>query len=278
MLITSNPRNPGLASRSPLDGPKQVPSKPELPQDGLVPGGDSGSPKMAPRWALAAFAGMGLLAGGGIAHAQVQVVEQPKDVAATMKRLEDSSLAQGIDLQFMIPSPIGGGRPISHEDASQMLAEGKRVLLAEVTSSSGPTRGEEPTEIRREAYLTGAGDLESYARYFTNETPRNPVEKAAQQLKSYLYQEQDLTLLQRPNSHPDRPSMSPFEAARRLDQGQTVKVSRSGDGEIRPQSKVVELNSLEEVDALVNPEGCVPFVDYQVQPDGTIQLVTIPSC
>lgn len=45
-----------------------------------------------------------------------------------------------------------------------------------------PCGGASPP-VRRETYLTGQSDLESYARYFTNAEPQNDMERAAQKLK-----------------------------------------------------------------------------------------------
>ena len=275
-LVNSNQ----LRQTSPLQGNRPKPPAPQAPQDRLE-SADSNSSSNGPKWLLAAFAGLGLVAGGaGAAQAQVaQVVinNQPQQTQDLMKQLEESSLQQGIKLEFMAPSPIGGGRTISNEDAAQMINDGQRVLLAEVTSSDGPFRGAEPTEVRREVYLTGQTELASYTRYFTNAEPQNDMERAAQKLKKHIYMQTDLTTLMKPGANPNRPSMSPFEAARRLQAEQPVTMRTEADPlKVGTEATDVELNSLSDVDSL-DPD-CGTFQDFQMNPDGTIQLVEQQYC
>ncbi len=266
-----------LRHTSPLQGNRPAPKAPEQPQDKLERA-DSNAPASGPKWLLAAFAGLGLAAGAaGAAQAQVVVVNQPQQTEDLMKQLEESSLQQGIKLEFMAPSPIGGGRTISSEDAVQMINDGQRVLLAEVTSSDGPFRGAEPVEVRREAYITGQNELASYTRYFTNAEPQNDMERAAQKLKKHIFLQTDLTTLARPGSNPDRPSLSPFEAARRLQNEQPVSLRTAADGVIRLDATEVELNNLGDVDSL-DPNCTATFQNFQVGPNGTIQLVETPYC
>ena len=262
-----------LRQTSPLSpGAHPIKKEPEPPADRLDLAHSHDSSGALPKWAAAAFAGLGLLAGGaGVAQAQVVVARQPQEVTELMQQLEESSLRQGIQLDFKAPSPIGGGRTISSDDAASMLSQGQRVLLAEVTSSSGPFRGAEPTEVRRETYLTGQSDLESYARYFTNAEPQSNTEKAAQKLKKYVYGQTDLTLLQQPGSNSDRPSLSPFEAARRLEKEQPVTMRTEPDGVVRTEPIEVQLNALGDVDTATGEAGT--FVDWQVQPDGSILII-----
>ena len=273
-MITTLSKNSSLPQRSPIAGSRpQQPPQPPAPQDeASLHRGESSGP---PRWLMVALAGVAL-AGASAGMAQVQIADQSQQVTETMRLLEESSAKQGIQLEFMVPSPFGGGRPISSEDAARQLSEGKRVLLAEVTSVSGPFRTSEPVEVRREAYLTGSQDLESYARYFTGAEAQNPVERAAQQLKKHIFEQQELTLLQRPGAREGRPTLSPFEAARRLEAEKTVVVHREPDGVVRTEAIEVELNGLSDVDELVKP--CDSFIDFQMGPDGTIQLVEQRDC
>ncbi len=275
MLSLVNANN--LRHTSPLQGNRPAPKAPEQLQDKLEQA-DSKDSSTSPKWLLAAFAGLGLVAGAaGAAQAQVVVVNQPQQTEDLMKQLEDSSLQQGIKLEFMIPSPIGGGRTISSEDAAQMINEGERVLLAEVTSSDGPFRGGEPVEVRREAYITGQNELASYTRYFTNAEPQSDMERAAQKLKKHIFLQTDLTTLMKPGANPDRPSLSPFEAARRLQNAQPVSLRTAGDGVIRLEASEVELTSLLDVDSL-DPACTNTFQNFQMGPDGTIQLVEQNYC
>ena len=263
-----------LRQTSPLPAVKAPkPAALEQPQDKL----DSSAPASSPKWLLAAFTGLGLLAGGaGAAQAQVVVAQQPQQTEDLMRQLEEASLKQGITLEFMAPSPIGGGRTISSEDAATMVNDGQRVLLAEVTSQDGPFRGGEPTEVRREVYLTGQTELASYTRYFTNAEPQNDTERAAQKLKKHIYLQTEVTTLQKPNANPDRPSLSPFEAARRLEREQPVTMRTEADGVIRTEANEVELNNLGDVDNLDG--NCTVVQDFQMQSNGTIQLVEQPYC
>jgi hypothetical protein len=271
-MVTSN----NLRQTSPLPNNRPAPQAPGQPQDRLEQA-DGGEPPASPKWLLAAFAGLGLAAGAaGAAQAQVVVVNQAQQTTDLMKQLEESSLQQGITLEFMIPSPIGGGRPISSEDAAQMIQDGERVLLAEVTSSDGPLRGGDPVEVRRETYLTGQSELASYTRYFTNAEPQNDMERAAQKLKKHLFLQTDLTTLLKPGANPERPTLSPFEAARRLQNEQPVSVRTAGDGVIRLEANEVELNNLDDVDGLTGDCGTVQ--NFQMNPDGTIQLVEQTYC
>lgn len=275
MLSLVNTNN--LRQTSPLQGNRPAPKAPEQPQDQLerANGNDSSS---SPKWLLAAFAGLGLVAGAaGSAQAQVVVAQQPQQTQDLMKQLEDSSLQQGIKLEFMIPSPIGGGRSISSEDAAEMINDGQRVLLAEVTSSDGPFRGGESVEVRREAYITGQNELASYARYFTNAEPQNDTERAAQKLKKHIFLQTDVTTLMKPGANPDRPTLSPFEAARRLQQEQPVSVRTAGDGVYRLEATEVELNNLGDVDSMLNGD-CGTVQNFQMNQDGTIQLVEQTYC
>lgn len=264
-----------LQRRSPVSAgsPGQPAPQPPVPQEeASFRQSESSGP---PRWLMVALAGVAL-AGSAAGMAQVQLATQPEQLSDTMQLLEESSAKQGIQLEFLLPSPFGGGRPISNQDAARELAEGNRVLLAEVTSVSGPFRTSEPIEVRREAYLTGAEDLESYARYFTGAEAQNPTERAAQQLKKHIFEQQELTLLQRPGARPGRPTLSPFEAARRLEAEQTVVVSRQPDGVVRTEAVEVELNQLSDVDDLVKP--CDTFINFQMGADGTLQLVEQRDC
>jgi hypothetical protein len=270
-----------LRQTSPLPAvPDPARSRPTAPTDKVEVAQQRDAPSRFPKWAAAAFAGLGLVAGAaGAAQAQqVQVVvtQQPEQVSDLMQRLEEASLKQGIEIEFMVPSPIGGGRRIAKEDAAELVSEGRRVLLGEVTSSDGPFRGAEPTLVRRETYLTGQQELESYVRYFTNAEPQNDVERAAQKLKKFVYGQTELTLLQRPGQNPERPSLSPFAAARRLQREQPVTVRREPDGVVRTEAKETQLNGLSDVDSLLPFCGVVQ--DFQMQPDGTIQLVQTPFC
>ncbi|MBS2033750.1 hypothetical protein JST97_02130 [bacterium] len=266
-----------LRQTSPLTGKRPAPPASQVPQDRLEPA-DSNPSQGGPKWLLAAFAGLGLVAGGaGAAQAQVLVANQPQQTQDLMKQLEESSLQQGVKLEFMAPSPIGGGRSISNEDAARMINDGQRVLLAEVTSSDGPFRGAEPTEVRREVYLTGQAELASYTRYFTNAEPQNDMERAAQKLKKHIYSQTELTTLMRPGSNPDRPSLSPFEAARRLQNEQSVTMRTAADPlKVGTEATEVELNSLSDVDSL--DPNCGTLQDFQMNPDGTIQLVEQTYC
>lgn len=275
MLSLVNTNN--IRQTSPLHANRPAPKAPDQPQDKLERA-DSNASSSSPKWLLAAFAGLGLVAGAaGAAQAQVVVVNQPQQTEDLMKQLEESSLQQGIKLEFMAPSPIGGGRTISNEDAAQMINDGQRVLLAEVTSSDGPFRGSEPVEVRREAYITGQNELASYTRYFTNAEPQNDMERAAQKLKKHVFLQTDVTTLMKPGANPDRPSLSPFEAARRLQNEQPVSVRTAADGVIRLDATEVELNNLGDVDSL-DPNCTSTFQNFQVGPNGTIQLVEQPYC
>ena len=279
LMLIQNQSN--LRQTSPVKGPQvPAPSKPELPADKIELGQANDKTSSLPSWASAAFAGLGLLAGAtGVAQAQqAQVVVDPQSQQVTdvMQQLDEASLKQGVGLEFMIPSPIGGGRTISHQDAGQMLSQGQRVLLAEVTSSSGPFRGGEPTLVRRETYLTGQQDLESYARYFTNAEPHSDRERAAQNLKKFVYGQTELTLLQRPGQSPTRPSLSPFAAASRLEQQLPVKVLSQGDGITRKDAKEFQLNGLTDVAELF--PHCMLVEDFKMQPDGTIHLIEKSYC
>ncbi|MBX3166556.1 MAG: hypothetical protein KF760_04055 [Candidatus Eremiobacteraeota bacterium] len=266
-----------LRQTSPLQGNRPASKAPDQPQDKLERA-DSQASSNSPKWLLAAFAGLGLAAGAaGAAQAQVVVVNQPQQTEDLMKQLEESSLQQGIKLEFMAPSPIGGGRTISSEDAAQMINDGQRVLLAEVTSSDGPFRGAEPVEVRREAYISGQNELASYTRYFTNAEPQNDMERAAQKLKKHIFLQTDLTTLMKPGANPDRPTLSPFEAARRLQNEQPVSLRTAGDGVIRLEASEIELGSLGDVDSLVDGD-CGTVQNFQMNPDGTIQLVEQNYC
>lgn len=283
MLIQSKP----LRDLSPLKttpaGSAPKGQQPEQQPDDFRSAEQNDGPSR-PKWLLAAFAGLGILtAGAGAAQAQVMITQQPQRVEDAMLQLEEASIKQGIGLEFMAPSPIGGGRTIESADAARMLSEGKRVLVAEVTREDGPVRGTEAAQVRRETYLTGEAELESYVRYFRGDQPQNPTEAAAQKLKKYVYEQQELTLLTRPNANPERPSLSGFEAARRLQDNKPVNVRTPANGTTRLEDNEKELTSLADVDNLVNPpsvipEGCSSFFDFQALPDGTIQLVEVPHC
>ena len=111
----------------------------------------------------------------------------------------------------------------------------------------------------------------AYARYFANATPQNDTEKVAQTLKKHVYGQTDLTLLQRPGANPDRPTLS-----RRLAQEQPVSVVRQPDGVIRTEATETTLNGL--LDAATLDPNCTTLQNFQMQPDGTIQLVQQPYC
>jgi hypothetical protein len=283
MLIQSKP----LRDLSPLKPTQQLPPQAHQPKqqpDHFRAAEQNDSPAR-PKWLLAAFAGLGILtAGAGAAQAQVMVTQQPQRVEDAMLQLEEASIKQGIGIEFMAPSPIGGGRTIESADAARMLSEGKRVLVAEITREDGPVRGTEAAQVRRETYLTGEADLQSYVRYFRGDAAHNETEAAAQKLKKYVYEQQELTLLARPNANPERPTLSGFEAARRLEGNKPVQVRTPANGTTRLEDKEKELHSLADVDNLVNPpevvipEGCSSFFDFQALPDGTIQLVEVPHC
>lgn len=53
-------------------------------------------------------------------QAQVVVAQSPQQVSDLMQQLDEASLKQGIELEFMVPSPIGGGRRIAKEDAAEL--------------------------------------------------------------------------------------------------------------------------------------------------------------
>ncbi|MBT9584286.1 hypothetical protein IV102_13170 [bacterium] len=277
-LVNANANLRNTSPLTPAKGPAQ--GKPGQPTDKVELAQQSDSSSTMPKWAAAAFSALGLVAGAaGAAQAQqahVVVAQNPQQVADLMQQLDEASLKQGIELEFMVPSPIGGGRRIAKEDAAELLGEGRRVLLAEVTSSGGPVRGGEPTLVRRETYLTGQSDLESYTRYFTNSEPQNDMERAAQKLKKFVYGQTELTLLQRPGQNPERPSLSPFSAARRLEREQPVTVRTEPDGIVRTEAKETQLTGLADVDSLL--PSCQIVQDFQMQPDGTIQLVEQSYC
>jgi hypothetical protein len=269
--------NPSISRLSPLPpnaaGPSAPAPKPTLPEESFEAGPSS---EGKGKFLLAAFSGLTLLAGAGAAQAQVQVVEQPVLASDLMKQLDEAMIKQGVQLEFMLPSPVGGGRVIDRDAAQEVFQQGGRVLVSEVTSESGPFRVDPSTLVRREVTLRGMEDLESYTRYFTDAKPQNEVESAAQKLKKHVYGQTDLTLLQRPDNSNDRPSLSPFEAARRLQQEQEVVVSTVSQDEFRLQEDVV-LDSLDDIDSLITPT-CLPFINFQMGPDGTIQLVQVPGC
>ena len=250
ILLSNGP----LRQASPLKpSPGPAPSKPAVPADKVELASQDSSPSFVPKWASLTVASLGLLgAAAGMAQAQqAQVViapepAQPPNLSAQLaqrqkaddclKKLDEYSLKQGIEIDYKAPSPVGGGRRIDREGAARLFAEGRRVLLAEVTRADGPVRSDQPaSQVRREVYLTGNQDLESYTRYFTNARPQNDTERAAQQLKKYVYGQTELTTLLRPGQNPERPTLSPFAAARRLDQKQEVNVRREPDGLIRTE-------------------------------------------
>ena len=67
-----------LRQTSPLPGKRPAPSTPQPPQDRLEPA-DSQVSSNGPKWLLAAFAGLGLVAGGaGAAQAQVLIAKYQK--------------------------------------------------------------------------------------------------------------------------------------------------------------------------------------------------------
>lgn len=282
MLIQSKPMRE-LSPLKPGQGPAPKNDQPEKQSDDFRSAEQNDGPSR-PKWLLAAFAGLGILASGaGAAQAQVMITQQPQQVENAMQLLEEASIKQGIGLEFMAPSPIGGGRTIESADAAKMLSQGKRVLVAEITREDGPVRGTEAAQVRRETYLTGEADLSSYVRYFRGDEAQSPMEAAAQKLKKYVYEQQELTLLTRPDANPERPSLSGFEAARRLESAKPVDVRTPANGVTRLEDKEQQLTSLSDVDNLVNPpavlpEGCSMIVDFQASPDGTIQLVEVPHC
>jgi len=281
-LVTSQSQ---MRQTSPLPSRPPAEAAQPAPADRVELAEGKSQDSSSSRWIMAAFSGLSLVAGvAGAAHAQqaqVVVNQQPQQVSDLMQQLDEASLKQGIDIEFMVPSPIGGGRRIAKEDAAELLSEGRRVLLSEVTRSDGPSRSElEPSLVRREAYLNGQSDLESYVRYFTQAEPQNDMERAAQKLKKYVYGQTELTVLHRPGQNPERPGLSPFAAARRLERQLPVTVRTEADGVIRTEPKEVTLNQLSEIDNVVAPQQmpCSTIMTFQLQPDGTIQLVEQPFC
>lgn len=284
MLIqTQNFKN--LSPLGGRDNPRP-PEKPERQPDQFQSAefhGDSSGPK----WLLAAFAAVGVLGTAGAAsaaQAQVVVTQDPQVAQDAMQELEEASAKQGIAIEFLLPSPIPGqGRRIANEDAARLLSQGKRLLVQEVTREDGPVRGPELEVklVRRQAYLTGQDDLQSYVRYFSGAEAQNSTEAAAQKLKKFVYGKQELTLLTRPGADTEHPTLSPFAAARELAEEQPVSVKTVADGVTRLEDQEQTLHSLADVDTLVQPvlpEGCGLYVDFQSSADGTIQLVEKPNC
>lgn len=273
-----------LRHTSPLSAPKgpSPTPPPSQPTDKVDLAQQQDSSPGIPKWATLAFTGLGLVAGAaGMAHAQqaqVVVNQDPQQIADVMQRLDEASLKQGIELEWRAPSPIGGGRRIDAEGAADLIGQGRRVLLTEITSSTGPARSKdaEPTQVRRQSYLTGQKELESYARYFTNAEPQNDVERSAQKLKKYVYSQMEVTTLQHPGQNAERPSLSPFAAARRLSWEQPVNVRTEPDGITRTEAKVTPLKGLSDVETII-PQ-CQSLQDFKMGPDGTIQLVERTFC
>lgn len=266
---------------APAKGPAQPPA-PSQPTDKVDLAEQKDSGPSIPKWATLACTGLGLVAGAaGLAQAQqaqVAVAQDPQQIADMMQRLDEASLKQGIELEWRAPSPIGGGRRIESEDAARLIGQGRRVLLSEITSSTGPARGkeQEPTQVRRETYLTGQGELESYTRYFTNAQPQNDVERAAQKLKKFVYGQMDVTTLQHPGQNAERPSLSPFAAARRLSWEQPVNVRTEPDGVTRTEARVTPLTGLTDIESVI--PHCETLQDFRIGPDGRIQLIERSYC
>ena len=261
----------GLRQASPLRrAPLQ--EKPGLPQDRVELSQHNPSTSSFPKWSSVALAGLGLLgAAAGMAQAQqaqVMVAPQPEaqqKAEDLINQLEEASLKQGIHLDFKAPSPVGGGRRIDREGAARLFSEGRQVLLAEVTNSDGPVRSDKPTtQVRREAYLTGNKDLESYTRYFTNSKPQTEGERAAQQLKKYVYGQGELTTLLRPGQNPERPTLSPFAAAQRLEKQLPVNVRTEADGIIRTEPQELNLTRLQDLSSVLGMPASVSELMQQL--------------
>jgi cell fate (sporulation/competence/biofilm development) regulator YlbF (YheA/YmcA/DUF963 family) len=214
-----------------------------------------------------------------MAQAQVQVapqVQAQQKAEDFLSRLDEASLKQGIELDFKAPSPVGGGRRIDREGAAKLFSEGRQVLVAEVTNSDGPVRSHRPTsQVRREVYLTGTGDLESYTRYFTQARPQNDTERAAQQLKKFVYGQGELITLQRPGQNPERPTLSPFAAAQRLDKHLKVNVRTEADGVIRTQPQEVTLNRLGDLGSVLGLSSSVSEVMQQLDDASLVQGIEL---
>lgn len=255
----SNVQSQGqLRHSSPLKNSQPPKNKPNLPSDRYEQQPEPPTPGYF-RWGKVAIAGLGLLGGAaGMAQAQQAQVQVQQQVRAgdLLQKLDEYSLKQGIHLEFRAPNPVGGGRRIDAEGAARLFDQGRQVLLSEVTRADGPVRSDVPTSpVRREVYLTGNQDLESYTRYFTNAEPQNDTERAAQLLKRHVYGQTETTTLMRPGQNPDRPSLSPFAAARRLERRQAVDVRTESQGEVRGEQRLNRFHDLNSVLGLQMPEN-----------------------
>ena len=92
-------------------------------------------------------------------------------------------------------------------------------------------------------------------RYFTNAEPKNESERAAQKLKKYVYGQTERTTLMSPDQTADLPTLSPFEAARRLAGELPVTVRIAPDGVVRTEPAEVQLNNLQEVAIITFNQG-----------------------
>lgn len=267
-----------LRHSSPLKNSTPPQNKPGLPTDRY----DQGPPEPPTpgyfRWGKVAIAGLGVLgAAAGMAQAQqAQVqVQQQQRAGDLLKKLDEYSLKQGIHLEFRAPNPVGGGRRIDAEGAARLFDQGRQVLVAEVTRADGPVRSDVPTDtVRREVYLTGNADLESYSRYFSGETPQNDTERAAQLLKRHVYGQTETTTLMRPGQNPQRPSLSPFAAARRLERRQAVDVRTESQGEVRGEQRLNRFHDLSSVLGLEMPES-VPDILQRLDESSLVQGIQL---
>lgn len=170
------------------------------------------------------------------------------------ERLDEASVKQGIGLEFQVQNPDGTARSVDGWTAETILAEGGRVTVAELTRDDGPVRSPEPRTIRREAELEDTRDLDAYTRYFTNGKPQNATESAAAKLKKHVYSSPTLTVLSSDQAPTSPATLSPFAAARRLAQGESVIV-RSFD-EMSAVAGELRLDNLEQVGELVDGPMC----------------------
>ncbi|MBS2038744.1 hypothetical protein JST97_27430 [bacterium] len=227
---------------SPVHNPR--PSKPANPPQPPASNdrAELGS-KVAGGVTFASLAGLCLMAGTSVVHAQVATpaqqaapldltqqvapVENDQEDLTLSEQLTQAAQKQGIALQFEVRPANAPPVSVTPWHAEKILAEAGTVVVTEVKDN----------QFDRAAYLTDTTDLVSYLHYMQGASAETAQEQGAASLRAFF----NLT----PNTqivHPmTQESLSPFTAARMLKAEKPLLLRMDGV----PQKQLNNLRELE---------------------------------